>query len=363
MKPMYWKASLLAIVAVAASVVSAQDKLPAPFHRFDGNSDGRLDMDEVPENVRQRVFPRFDANGDGVLDAVELKKVVENRQQKRPTTDGVAPSRERVEVATHGLVQITRDVDYATGPAYGDIRGKLDLYLPKGRKDFPFIIIFHGGGLTNGSKASMEHIAKRFAMEGFGVAAPNYRLAPEVQYPAFIEDAAKAFRYIYDHLPEYGGDRDRLYVSGGSAGGYLTALLTLDERYLKAQGLSPANVHASMPISGLMDVSRAGARVGVVWDDDPRTVKEASPMTYVRKGAPPILIMFADGETEDRHQQNVLMYEALEKAGHPDVAMIELRNRTHNTIAPNLPRPGDQALVGLLEFMKQRGARNEPLAP
>ncbi len=93
MKPMYWKASLLAIVVVAASVAIAQDKLPAPFHRFDSNGDGRLDKDEVPENIRPRVFPRFDANGDGTLDAAELQEVVENRQPKRPPTDGVAPSR------------------------------------------------------------------------------------------------------------------------------------------------------------------------------------------------------------------------------------------------------------------------------
>lgn len=359
MKTTLCATGMLAMI-LAAGMPAAQSKLPNPFNRFDANGDGKLTADEVPENVRARIFPRFDANNDGVLDLAELTEVAKNTSPRRPTTSGVVPSRVRVEVETHGLVEIIADLDYATGPEYGDQRGKLDVYLPKGRKNFPFIIFYHGGGLSNGSKASLEHIAKRFAMEGFGVAAPNYRLAPEFQYPAFIEDAARAFRYIYDHLPEYGGDRERIYVSGGSAGGYLSALLTLNEHFLKQQGLSDDNIRAAMPISGLMDVSRAGARVGVVWDDDPQTVKDASPMTHVRADAPPILIMFADGETEDRHEQNVLMYNALKKTGHPNVAMEELKDRTHNTIAPNLPREGDQALVALLEFMKQHGAEPAP---
>ena len=361
MKPMASGFGILTLLIVVA--LPAADKLPSPFNRFDTNGDGRLDKAEVPDNVRSRVFPRFDANKDGVLDRDELLEVVNKTSPQRPTTSGVVPSRTRAEVETYGKVEIIKDVDYATGPEYRDNRGKLDVYLPKGRKDFPFLIFYHGGGMSKGNKAAMERIAKRFVMEGFGVAAPNYRLAPEFQYPAFIQDAARAFRYIYDHLPEYGGDRERIYVSGGSAGGYLTALLTLNARFLKAVGLSDKNIGASLPISGLMDVSRAGARLGVVWDDDPKTVKDASPMAHVRKDAPPILIMFADGETEDRHEQNVLMYEALKKAGHPDVAMKELKDRTHTTIAPNLPRKGDEALVTLLDFLKNHGARNEPLGP
>ncbi|MEO1994403.1 MAG: hypothetical protein ABGZ17_03925 [Planctomycetaceae bacterium] len=89
----------------------------------------------------------------------------------------------------------------------------------------------------------------------------------------------------------------------------------------------------------LSDVSRAGPqRVGTVWDDDPATLKKASPLSYVRSDAPPILIMYAGGETPERAKQNRDIFTALERAGYPSVEIKMLKDRTHNTIRPNLAR-------------------------
>lgn len=348
--------------AIFAAAIAPASDLPNPFRRFDVNDDNKITREEAPENVRDRIFPRFDANGDGFLDLAELRNVTGSSAKKRATTDGTPPSREPAVVETHGLVETMLALEYASGADYGDKHGKLDVYLPKGRSNFPFIVFYHGGGLTQGDKGALVHVANRFVMHGFGVAAVNYRLAPEVQYPAFVEDSSKALRYIYDFLPKWGGDRDRIYLSGGSAGGYLSISLTLNERHLKDVGLSQSNIRASAPISALMDVALAGPRLSVVWKDDPATIKDASPMTYVRADAPPMLIMFADGETEDRHSQNVRMYEALKAEG-AKVRMKELRNRTHTTIRPNFSREGDPALAAMLDFLAENGAPSNPLRP
>ncbi len=214
----------------------------------------------------------------------------------------------------------------------------------------------HGGGLHGGDKSKLSAVAERFVQHGFGVVSVNYRLSPAMKFPAHIEDVATAFRWVYDHIPDCGGDCDRLFVTGGSAGGHLAMLLTLDERYLKARHLSSTNIRAAIPISGLMDVSQESRRrLEAVWGNDAAIWKEASPISHVRADAPPILIMYADGETAERAKQNRDLFAALQKTGHPDLELKELKNRTHTTIRPNLAKNGDPGLLAMLRFMSKHG--------
>ena len=124
-----------------------------------------------------------------------------------------------------GRIEIIRDVPYATGPSYLEDRGLLDIYLPAEREDAPVLIFMHGGGLQNGDKRRVRHIGRRFASEGFITVCNNYRLTPPNPHPAHIEDAAAAFDWVYRNIGEYGGNPDMIFVSGGSAGGYLAALM------------------------------------------------------------------------------------------------------------------------------------------
>ncbi len=118
----------------------------------------------------------------------------------------------------------------------------------------------HGGGLQNGDKRRVRHIGRRFASEGFITVCNNYRLTPPNAHPAHIEDAAAAFDWVYRNIGEYGGDPGMIFVSGGSAGGYLAALLAYDNRYLAEHDLSTSLTTAVIPISGLVDVTRANRR-------------------------------------------------------------------------------------------------------
>ena len=338
---------------------SGDRKLPIQLARFDKDGDGKISSAEMPAKARSRLLSRYDKNKDDVLDVAELRALVADRRQQKGKRKKPAARREKrsTDPTPDARVRVIKDIAYTDeGSAAASLR-QLDLYLPRDRREFPILLWIHGGGLHGGDKIKSAAVAERLVLHGFGVVSMNYRLSPAVKFPAHIEDVATAFRWVHDHIREYGGDRDRLFVTGGSAGGYLTILLALDERYLKGKGLSSKNIRAAIPISGLMDASRAGpGRLGTVWDDDPETLKKASPLSHVRADAPPILIMFADGEKPERARQNREMFDALRKIGHPNLELKVLKDRTHNTIRPNLAREDDPGLQAMLQFMSRHGA-------
>ena len=250
-------------------------------------------------------------------------------------------------------IEIIRDIAYVSGPSYEGGRGLLDIYLPAARDDAPVLIFMHGGGLSNGDKRRVRHIGRRFASEGFITVCNNYRLTPPNPHPAHIEDAAAAFDWVYRNIREYGGDPDMIFVSGGSAGGYLAALLAYDNTYLAEHELSTSQITAVIPISGLVDVTRANRRRQRVMWGDRDVVLDASPIQHARKDGPPTLVLFADGDTPVRRQMNKDFAEALQKAGHPDANYIEMQDRTHNTIGRFMEDPDDPTANAMLAFMRK----------
>lgn len=235
--------------------------------------------------------------------------------------------------AQQASVRVIRDLDFVSSADYAENRDKLDLYLPDGRRQFPVIVSIYGGALTAGEKSKHAYVGQRFAAAGFGTAVINYRLSPAVSHPAHIQDAAAAFAWVKQHIGEYGGDPNAIFVIGHSAGAYLAALLALDERYLKAHKLSPHDIRGVVPVSAFFYVDRvAPDRPKSVWGTDVKTWVEASPARYVNKGAPPMLLIYADGDDQWRRDQNEEMAAALRKAGSHDVTIKQVMGRNHSTI-------------------------------
>ena len=251
-------------------------------------------------------------------------------------------------------IEILRDIAYASGPSHDDGRGLLDIYLPAEPENAPVLIFMHGGGLGNGDKRRVRHIGRRFASEGFVTVCSNYRLTPPNRHPAHIEDAAAAFNWVYRNIDEYGGDPDSIFVSGGSAGGYLAALLAYDGSYLAEYGLATDQIVAVIPISGLVDVTRANRRRQLeTWHGDPDVIRDASAIHHARKDGPPTLVLFAEGDTPVRRQMNKDFIEALKDVGHPDANYIEMMDRTHNTIGRFMEEPDDPTANAMLTFMRR----------
>ena len=190
------------------------------------------------------------------------------------------------------------------GANYADDKDKLDLYLPEGRTNAPVIVSYYGNQLMGGDKSEDAYVGRRFAAAGFVTAVVNYRLSPAVSHPAHVQDAAASFAWVKRHIKEYGGNPDRVFVIGYSAGAYLAALLSTDPRYLAAHKLSPRDIRGVVPVSAFYLVEGRGVapdRDKSVWGTDRerlggRIARTSSP----RRAAPPMLILYAERDEDWR---------------------------------------------------------------
>jgi len=179
-------------------------------------------------------------------------------------------------------VEVVKDIAYYEGKDADSVRHKLDLYLPKDQKHFPVLVFIHGGGWRKGSKGGFEKLGRTFAKHGIGKVVANYRLTPQVKHPEHVKDVARAFAWTHKNIGKYGGKPGQVFVSGHSAGGHLVALLATDSSYLKAEGLSLANIKGAIPISAPLLVKNRE-----VFGDE-ESCRRASPLNHVKGHTPSV---------------------------------------------------------------------------
>ncbi len=193
--------------------------------------------------------------------------------------------------------------DVAYGP---DPLQHLDVYpARRGTGPAPMLLFVHGGGWSIGDKSELSWLGAKLAEQGVLVAVANYRLSPAVQHPAHAQDVARAIAWLYRNGANYGGDPQRLYVGGHSAGAHLASLVALDDTYLGAEGLSTSVVRSVVGISGAgydLDARYAASPLAqlfyAAFGKDPSRWALAAPLHYVDHGAPPFLLIHGlnDGE-------------------------------------------------------------------
>lgn len=183
-----------------------------------------------------------------------------------------------------GVRRVARDIPYGEDP-----RQRLDILAPTapGERPWPVLVLFYGGGWDSGEKRYYAWAAQALAARGFVVALPDYRLVPQVHFPAFVEDAAAATAKVGQIVGQYGGDPARLGVIGQSAGAHLAMMITLDRRYMAAVG-APTLIKAAVGLAGPyeflpFDVPASINAFGGY--PDPTLTQ---PVTFVRADAPPI---------------------------------------------------------------------------
>jgi acetyl esterase/lipase len=250
-------------------------------------------------------------------------------------------------------VRVVRDVPYLQGARYADDKDKLDLYLPEGRRKAPVIVSYYGNQLMGGDKSEDAYIGRRFAASGFVTVVVNYRLSPAVSHPAHVQDAAASFAWVKRHIAEYGGDADRVFIIGYSAGGYLAALLSTDPRYLAVHKLSPRDIRGTVPVSAFYWVERRGVapdRDKSVWGNDRGVWVDSSPAHHLQAGAPPMLILYADRDEDWRREQNVEVAAAMKAAGHKNVEIEMIANRNHATIWTRVGDEDDDTAKRIIRF-------------
>lgn len=143
-----------------------------------------------------------------------------------------------------GVTLAGRDIAYAPGP-----RHKLDVYVPDEiESTAPVLVFLYGGAWRQGTKADYPFVGHAFAAQGFVTVIPDYRLVPEVAYPEFLNDNAAAVKWVEDNIDLFGGDKDRIFIAGHSAGAYNAVMLGMDQTYLNEAGVT-------VPIRGVVGLS------------------------------------------------------------------------------------------------------------
>jgi acetyl esterase/lipase len=210
-------------------------------------------------------------------------------------------------------VTVTRNVAYAEGA-----RRTLDIYAPRASSaPAPVVVFFYGGGWEAGSKDMYRFVGATLAARGVLTVIPDYRLYPQVRFPAFMQDASAAVAWTRANAARFGGDPNRLFLMGHSAGGQIAALLALDGSYLKADGLSPSDVCGVIGLAGPYDFlplhSDTLKSIFGPEAEQPRS----QPINFVSPQAPPMLLL-AGQDDDTVHPGNTLRLAArLREAGRP----------------------------------------------
>lgn len=210
-------------------------------------------------------------------------------------------------------------------------RCAVDIHTPGGAGNLPVIVWFHGGGLTQGSRG----IPAELANQGCVVVAAGYRLSPQVRCPVYIEDAASAVAWVFENIRSYGGNPEKIFLSGGSAGGYLACMVTLDEKYLATHGIDANQIAGLVSYTGQM-VTHFTVRQERGVQNLQVIVDEMAPLYHIRKDAPPMLLTAGDPEKElfGRFEENAFFHRLATIAGHPDIEFVQIPGADHAGVTP-----------------------------
>ena len=247
-------------------------------------------------------------------------------------------------------VEVKKDIAYIEGEPEDEAKHKLDLYLPKNKKDAPVFLFLHGGAWFSGDRNLYGPLGNRFAREGIVTIVPSYRLAPKNPHPAQIEDTAAAFAWVARHIGEHGGDTNRIYVGGHSAGGHLAALLTLNDQYLKAHKLSAKNIRGTIALSGVFDLTRTEGQARV-FGNDRQVRKEASPLFFAKEPAPPFLVTYCQWDYPTLPVQARQFHAALRKAGTKS-ELVFIPRENHISEMISITMDDDPTAKAILKFIR-----------
>ena len=187
-------------------------------------------------------------------------------------------------------VEVKRNIKFGEND-----RLKLDVYYSKenNNKKKPVVFFVHGGSWKSNNKDQFKFIGKNLARRGYVAVLPNYRLVPENRYPAQIKDVAKALKWTDNNISSFGGAKDKIILSGHSAGGHLAALMGYSDYWQKKFNISKKNIDYLVLLAGVYkfaDKYEEGAEVvkdlvpKEYWDD-------AQPALHLDSSDPPTFIL------------------------------------------------------------------------
>ena len=251
-----------------------------------------------------------------------------------------------MEISTN--VELKRDIAYTST---GIPKHHLDIYQPKGSSNAPVFVFLHGGSWRSGDRSQYIPVGNRFAKEGIVTVVPSYRLAPKEPHPAQIEDAAAAFAWTVKNIAKYGGDTNRIFVGGHSAGGHLAALLGLKENFLKKQELSPKNIRGVIALSGVYDLLGSETQESV-FGRESEARRDASPLYHIAAPAPPFLVTYCQWDYPTLPEQAKRFHASLTEAGIGS-ELVFIPRESHISEMVSVPNEGDPTAAAVIRFVKR----------
>ena len=262
-------------------------------------------------------------------------------------------------------MNIHRDLPYAEPK---NERQSLDVYSPAKAPPGPVIVWIHGGGWQRGDKSTLavgkpeQHLFKPqvFTDHGCVFVAINYRFVPNVDLKTMAGDVAKAIAWVKKNIREYGGDPGSIFVMGHSAGAQLAAWVSIDERFLNAQGLALRDLKGCVPVDGdsyyitlQIDTSHLKLASSYRMKFPEGSERDLSSVLHIAKdkGIPPFLILcVADFPESGAAMQSQILSYYLNVAAVP-ARVLAVPGKTHSTLNSDLGAPNDDATRQVLEFV------------
>lgn len=256
-----------------------------------------------------------------------------------------------------GELNKTADISYGQFP-----RNKLDVYTPKNgdTKPKPVVVFYYGGSWDSGGKEDYLFVAEALTSRGFVAVLPDYRLYPEVKFPDFMDDAAQAFVWTKANISRFGGDPNKMFVMGHSAGAHLAAMLTYDPSFLARAGGNQRDIAGMIGVAGPYDfLPLKSERLKIIFGpEEGRSLSQ--PINYVAGNEAPALLLHGDNDTiVGPHNSANLARRIREKGGR--VEHIRYPDMDHRAIIVNVSAPfrsGKPVLDQIESFVRNGMARS-----
>jgi acetyl esterase/lipase len=276
-------------------------------------------------------------------------------------------------LSPNSAATVTRDIAYGA-----DARHKLDIYAPATESGpgpgpgpgpgsataAPVVVFFYGGNWNSGQRADYAFVGHALASRGIVAVIADYRLHPQVRYPAFLQDSAQAVAWTINEVAHYGGDARRVYLMGHSAGAYNAAMLALAPQWLAGQGQSTQSVRGWIGLAGpynFIPIENPTARLVFPY---PATPPDSQPINHVSAASPPALLIAARSDDLVDPQRNTgALADKLRALGVP-VTERHFDHVSHATLVASLAGPLRTlapTLEAIAQFIERDGAR--PLPP
>lgn len=239
-------------------------------------------------------------------------------------------------------------------------RHRLDIYTTGNEKPSKVLIFIHGGSWSQGSKDIYKKLGENLAKKGIVSVLINYRLAPQVMISEMASDCAAAVKWVKENIGRYGGDKKNIFLMGHSAGGHLSALITMNNEWFK-------ELKTSSPIKGCILLDAFGLNIynllsehqtqynyllHKVFTDDPKEWQRASPANFLEQNTTTLFVLAGDRTYPYIMLDNGMFVEKMEMAGQPLQWEI-IKGKSHYQMIAQMESSTNKMYDKIIDFMGQ----------